>query len=56
MHVKRDVKIGANVTVLPGLTIGRGSLIGAGSVVTKDISDGVIVAGNPATVLREIDY
>jgi acetyltransferase-like isoleucine patch superfamily enzyme len=56
VHVKRDVKIGANVTVLPGLTIGRGSLIGAGSVVTKDISDGVIVAGNPATVLREIDY
>lgn len=54
--VKEGAKIGANVTILPGLTIGKDSLIGAGSVVTKDIADGIIIAGNPAAILREVDY
>ena len=49
-----DVWIGANVTVLMGVTIGSGSVIGAGSVVTRDIPGGVIAAGSPCRVLREI--
>ena len=40
--------VGANATVLQGITIGRGSMIGAGAVVTRDVSDGVVVKGNPA--------
>ena len=44
-----------NVIVLPGITIGNGSVIGAGSVVTNDVPSNVIVAGNPARVLREIN-
>ena len=55
-HITQNAKIGANTTLLPGVTIGRDSLIGAGSVVTKDIADGVIAVGNPARVLRVIDY
>lgn len=53
--VGNDVWIGGNVIVLPGITIGNGSVIGAGSVVTNDIPSNVIVAGNPARVLREIN-
>lgn len=49
-----NVWIGANVTVLPGVTIGSGSVIGAGSVVNRDIPSGVIAAGNPCRVVREI--
>lgn len=49
-----DVWFGANVTVLPGVTIGSNTVIGAGSVVTKDIPSGVVAAGNPCRVLREI--
>jgi acetyltransferase-like isoleucine patch superfamily enzyme len=52
----RRAKVGANVTILPGVTVGDNSLIGAGSVVTRDVPRGVIVAGAPAKVLREIDY
>ena len=47
--------IGANVIVLPGVTIGDNSVIGAGSVVTKDIPANVVAAGNPCHVLRKID-
>jgi acetyltransferase-like isoleucine patch superfamily enzyme len=54
--VGRNAKIGGNVTILPGVKVGRNSLVGAGSVVTKNIDDGVIVTGNPANFLREIDY
>lgn len=46
--IKKGASIGANVTVLPGLTIGEKAIVGAGSVVTKDVSDGAIVKGNPA--------
>lgn len=49
-----DVWFGANVTVLPGVTIGSNTVIGAGSVVTKDIPSGVIAVGNPCRVMREI--
>lgn len=44
--------VGAHCIILPGLTIGDGSIIGAGSVVTEDVPPGVIVAGNPARVIR----
>ena len=48
------VWIGANVVVNPGVTIGEGSVIGSGAVVTKDVPAGVIAAGNPCRVIREI--
>ena len=49
-----NVWFGANVTVLPGVTIGSNTVIGAGSVVTHDIPDGVVAFGNPCKVIREI--
>ncbi len=52
--VKRGASIGSNATILCGLTIGERAIIGAGSVVTKDVPAGAIVAGNPARVLRKI--
>lgn len=55
-RIKRNAKIGANVTLLPGITVGQNSLVGAGSVVTKDVPSNMIVAGNPAKIIREIDY
>ena len=56
VHIMKNTKIGANVTLLPGIQIGENSLIGAGSVVTKDVPDGVIMAGNPALVIKKIEY
>lgn len=53
--IKKRAKIGANTTILPGVTIGENSLVGAGSVVTKDIVDNVVVAGNPAKVINAIE-
>ncbi len=53
--IKDNAWIGANVCVMPGVTIGENSIIGAGSVVTKDIPDNVIAVGNPCRVLREIN-
>ncbi len=47
-YVEDDVSIGAGATILPGLRIGKGALIGAGSVVTKDVLPGTAVKGNPA--------
>lgn len=49
-----DVWIGANVSVLPGVSIGSNTIIGAGSVVNKNIPDGVVAAGVPCKVIREI--
>lgn len=53
--VKRRASIGSNATILCGLTIGEGAIIGAGSVVTKDVPPFTIVAGNPARVIRKIE-
>jgi Acetyltransferase (isoleucine patch superfamily) len=52
--IEDGVWLGANVTVLPGITIGENSVIGAGSVVTHDIPKNVVAVGNPCRVLREI--
>ncbi|WP_312336134.1 sugar O-acetyltransferase [Anaerospora hongkongensis] len=52
--VGNNVWIGGNVVILPGVTIGDEVVIGAGSVVSKDIPSGVIAAGNPCRVIREI--
>ena len=54
MKVGSGVWIGANAMVMPGVTIGENSIIGAGSVVTKDIPANVIAFGNPCKVYREI--
>ncbi len=51
--IKRGAQIGVNVTLLPFVTIGEGALIGAGSVVTRDIPAGAVAYGNPARVARE---
>ncbi len=53
--VKKRASIGSNTTILGGVTIGEGAMIGAGSVVTKDVPSYTVVAGNPAKILRKID-
>lgn len=53
--LKDNVWLGGSCTILPGVTIGECSVIGAGSVVTKDIPAHVIAAGNPARIIRRLD-
>ena len=53
--IGNNVWIGGSVTILPGVTIGDNVTIGAGSVVTKDIPDNVVAAGNPCRIIRHID-
>ncbi|MFN0277059.1 MAG: acyltransferase [Pyrinomonadaceae bacterium] len=50
--IKRGASIGSNATILDGVTIGEKALVGAGAVVTKDVADGQIVAGVPASIFR----
>ena len=50
-----DVWVGAGALILPGVTIGSRSVIGAGSVVTRDVPEGVFAAGNPCRVMRDVD-
>ena len=52
--VGNNVWFGGNVVVLAGVTIGNGVVVGAGSVVTKNVPDNVVVAGNPAKILKKI--
>lgn len=55
VHIGRNCWIGAGAIILPGITIGDDVVIGAGSVVTKDLPSGVIAVGNPCKILREIN-
>ena len=52
--IKKGASIGSGTTILSNVTIGEGAIVGAGSVVTRDVPPNVIVAGNPAKLLREI--
>jgi acetyltransferase-like isoleucine patch superfamily enzyme len=52
--IQKGASIGSNATILCGVTVGASAIVGAGSVVTKDVPSGVIVAGNPARVIRKI--
>ena len=54
VHICRKVWIGAGATILPGVTIGENAVVGAGSVVTRDVEPNTIVAGNPAKLIRRI--
>lgn len=52
--VKKRASIGTSATILGGVTIGENSLVGAGAVVTKDVPSNVVVAGNPARIIKNI--
>ena len=54
VHLGKNCWLGAGVIVMPGVTIGDNTVIGAGSVVTKDIPSGVVAVGNPCRVLRQV--
>ena len=53
--IKDDVWIGCNSIILKGVTIGEGTIVGAGSIVTKDVPENVVVAGNPAVVVKRLE-
>jgi acetyltransferase-like isoleucine patch superfamily enzyme len=53
--VKRRASIGTGSTILCGITIGENAIVGAGSVVTRDVPDNAVAAGNPARILRYVD-
>jgi len=53
--VKKGASIGTSATILCGVTIGEKAIVGAGSVVTKDVPDNAVVAGNPARLLRKME-
>ena len=52
--ILEGARIGGNVTILPGITIGKNAIVGGGSVVTKDVKEGTTVVGNPAEIIRYI--
>ncbi len=54
VHIGKNVWIGAGAVILPGITIGDDTVVGAGAVVTRDLPSGVVAVGNPARVMREI--
>lgn len=53
--IKRNAWIGANATILPGVTIGENSVVAAGAVVSKDVPDNVVVGGIPAKIIKTIE-
>ena len=55
VKIEDDCWIGGGVLIMPSITVGRGSIIGAGSVVTKDVDENTIVAGNPARKMKDLD-
>jgi len=54
IHIKRNAWIGAGATILSGVTVGENSIVAAGSVVSKDVPDNVIVVGTPAKIVKRI--
>lgn len=54
VHIGDDVLIGCQAIIISGVTIGRGAVVGAGSVVTRDVPEYSVVAGNPAKIIRKI--
>lgn len=54
-YIKKGASLGSSVTVLCGVTVGENAIVGAGSVVTKDVPPDTIVAGNPARIIRKTD-
>lgn len=54
--IKRGASIGANATLLPGITVGEYAMVGAGAVVTKNVAPYTIVAGNPAKLIRVLPH
>ena len=54
-QVEKGASIGSNATLMCGITVGENAIVGAGSVVTEDVPENTIVAGNPARILRRID-
>ncbi|KQR94425.1 acetyltransferase [Chryseobacterium sp. Leaf180] len=54
IHIKKNAWIGANATILQGVTVGENAVVAAGSVVSKDVPDNVVVGGIPAKIIKEI--
>ncbi len=54
IHIKQNVWIGANATILPSVKIGENSVVAAGSVVSKDVPDNCVVGGIPAKIIKTI--
>lgn len=55
IKIQTGASIGANATILPGVTIGKFAMVGAGAVVTKDVPDNTLVVGNPARIVRVLE-
>lgn len=55
IHIKKNAWIGANATILPGVTIGENAVVAAGAVVSKDVPDNTIVGGIPAKIIKSIE-
>ena len=54
VRIKRGAWIGANVTIMPGVTVGENAVVAGGSVVTRDVPDNTVAGGNPARVLKQL--
>ncbi len=55
IRIKKNAWIGSGSIILPGITIGENSIVGAGSIVTHDVPDNTVVAGNPARIIKELE-